>query len=134
MNAKDVGVRYGKGGKTVFRAIQNWPWLLRVHLLQRSCHWMKLIPSEDTNILTILADCKRKIVVGVVVGKDKDAFAHALVDMEVRGADRIKVGSITRDMYRKYVSKASGTMRQAGIGCDSFHLANQMNESVDRIR
>lgn len=86
------------------------------------------------NYFTIMSDRTAKKVVGVAIGKDKEAFAHALIDMEIRGGSRQEVKTITMDMSRSYISAASETMAQADIVFDRFHIAKKLNEAVDKIR
>ena len=83
---------------------------------------------------TILADRQEKKVVGIAVGKDKDAFAHALIDMEVRGADRKKVETITMDMSNSYIAAAEQYLEQGEIIFDRFHIMKSLNEAVDEVR
>ena len=70
----------------------------------------------------------------MTVGKDTDAFAHALVDMEIKGADRTEVKTLTMDMSRSYISAAIKHMAQAKIVFDRFHIVKKMNEAVDAMR
>ena len=86
------------------------------------------------NYFTIMSDREAKKVVGVALGKDKEAFAHALLDMEVRGGSRQEIRSITMDMSRSYISAAQDTMGQADIVFDRFHIVKKLNEAVDKIR
>jgi transposase len=84
--------------------------------------------------LTILADREAKKVVGVSVGKNKDALAHALLDMEARGADRIEVRTVTMDMSTSYITGVVEAMPQAEIVFDRFHIVSKLNEAIDSIR
>jgi transposase len=86
------------------------------------------------NYFTIMCDRVAKKVVGIGVGKVKESFAHALIDMEIRGGSREKIRSITMDMSKSYISAASEMMRQADIIFDRFHLVKKLNEAVDKIR
>lgn len=86
------------------------------------------------NYFTIMSDREAKKVVGVAVGKDKEAFANALIDMEIRGAYREQVRAITMDMSKSYISAASETMSHADIVFDRFHIVKKLNEAVDQIR
>jgi len=83
---------------------------------------------------TILADSEKKKVVGIAVGKDKEAFAHALVDMEVRGADRKKVETITMDMSNSYIAAAEQYLEQGEVIFDRFHIMQNLNKAVDEVR
>jgi transposase len=86
------------------------------------------------NYFTIMSDREAKKVVGIAVGKDKEAFANALIDMEIRGGCREKVRTITMDMSKSYISAATETMSQADIVFDRFHIVKKINEAVDKIR
>jgi len=86
------------------------------------------------NYFTIMSDREAKKVVGVGIGKDKEAFAHALIDLEIRGGSRESIRSITMDMSRSYIAAASETMSQADIIFDRFHIVKKLNEAVDKIR
>ena len=86
------------------------------------------------NYFTIMSDREAKKVVGVGIGKDKEAFAHALVDLEIRGGSREAIRSITMDISRSYIAAASETMSQADIIFDRFHIVKKLNEAVDKIR
>ena len=90
--------------------------------------------KKGHNYLTIMADRERKKVVGVSIGKDHEAFAEALIDMEVRGAYTEEVKTITMDMSTSYIKGAQEKMPQAAIVFDRFHIAKKMNEAVDQIR
>lgn len=90
--------------------------------------------KKGHNYLTIMADRERKKVVGIAVGKDHEAFAHALLDMEVRGASRQEVRTVTMDMSTSYIKGAKESLQQASIVFDRFHIAKQMNAAVDEVR
>jgi len=86
------------------------------------------------NYFTIMSDRKAKKVVGIGIGKDKEAFGEALLEMEVRGGSRQRVRAITMDMSKSYISAANETMEQADIVFDRFHIVKKLNEAVDKIR
>lgn len=86
------------------------------------------------NYFTIMSDRVAKKVVCIAIGKDKDAFAHALIDMEIRGGSREEIRAITMDMSRSYISAAQETMRNADIVFDRFHIIKKLNEAIDKIR
>jgi len=132
-----VGRRYEINPKTVFRIVQK---KVSYALATQDIEAVKELSVDETssskghNYLTIMADRERKKVVGVSCGKDMDAFAHCLIDMEIRGADRTKVKTITMDMSRSYISATEATMSQADIVFDRFHIVKKLNEAVDQIR
>ena len=73
-------------------------------------------------------------MVGIAEGKDKEAFANALIDMEVRGSYRHKVRTLTMDMSKSYIAGANKFMPDAAIVFDRFHIMKMLNEAVDKIR
>lgn len=84
--------------------------------------------------ITVLTDVERKKVVGLAPGKDAEAFNNALIDMEIRGADRNRVSVITMDMSPSFISAASKKMPNAKLVFDRFHLEQSMNKAVDQVR
>ena len=137
MSSSGVGRRLGIGAQSVFRIIRRY---VSGALATQDIAVVKELSVDETsskkghNYLTILADRKAKKVVGVAVGKNKEAFAHALVDMEVRGGDREKVRTVTMDMSTSYIAAVNEYMLQAEIVFDRFHIVKKMNEAVDQIR
>lgn len=137
LSASTTGSRTGISNKQVFRIISR-------HVSSALSH-QELSPITELsvdetsskkghNYLTVLADRQAKKVVGLAAGKDQEAFAHALVDMEVRGAYRDEVQTVTMDMSKSYIAGVSQTMPQAEIVFDRFHIVSKMNEAVDKIR
>lgn len=137
MSGSAVGRRLGIGSKRVFGIVRRY---VSYALATQSLADVKKLSADETsskkghNYLTILADRVAKKVVGVAVGKDKEAFAHALLDMEVRGADRKKVKAVTMDMSRSYISAVDEFLPDADIVFDRFHIRKKLNEAVDEIR
>jgi len=137
MTATGVGRRYGISGKTVFRILQKY---VSHALATQDLEDVEQLSVDETsskkghNYFTIMADRLRKKVVGVGVGKDKEAYAQSLIDIEVRGGTREKVKTITMDMSRSYISATEQLIPQADIVFDRFHLAKRLNKAVDQIR
>ena len=137
MSASSAGNLMGISGKRVFAIISR---RVSVALCHQEIEEVRELSVDETstrkghNYMTIFSDREAKKVVGVAVGKDKEAFAHALIDMEIRGADRTKVRTVTMDMSKSYIAGVNTTMQQADIVFDRFHIASKMNEAVDSIR
>jgi transposase len=137
MSASAVGRRLNIGSKRVFGVVRRY---VSQALATQDIEIVKELSVDETssskghNYLTILADREAKKVVGVAVGKDKDAVAHALIDMEVRGGDRTKVKSVTMDMSRSYISATNEYMPKAAITFDRYHISALLNKAVDEIR
>jgi transposase len=84
--------------------------------------------------ITELTDMERNTVVGHAPGKDAEAFNNALIDMEIRGADRNRLSVITMDMSPSFISAAIKKMPKAKLVFDRFHLEQSMNKVVDQVR
>jgi transposase len=137
MSARSAGNLLGISGKRVFGIINR---RVSIALSNQDLEPVKHLSVDETSsrrghkYLTVMTDREAKKVVGVSVGKDKIAFDNALIDMEVRGAYREQVRSITMDMSKSYIAGVNETMQQAEIIFDRFHIASKMNEAVDAIR
>ena len=57
---------------------------------------------------------------------------NALIDMEVRGAYREKVRSVTMDMSKAYIAAVVEYFENADITFDRFHLSKKLNEAIAR--
>jgi len=137
MSASAIGRRLGIGAKRVFRIIRRH---VSHALATEELEDVKELSVDETstkkghNYITVLSDREERKVVGIAVGKNKEAFAHALIDMEVRGADRNKVKTVTMDMLRSYKSAVDEFIPQAQIVFDRFHIVKKLNEAVNEIR
>jgi len=137
MSNSSVGKRLKIYPKRVFRIVSRH---VGYALATQDLSDVKEMSADETsskkghNYFTILADRVAKKVVGIAIGKDKNAFAHALLDMEVRGADRHEVRTITMDMSRSYISAAAEYIDKAEVVFDRFHIMKNLNKAVDAIR
>ena len=137
MSCSAAGRHLGIGGKRITGIIGRY---VGHALATQTLKPVKEMSVDETsskkghNYLTILADRKAKKVVGVSEGKDKIAFTEALMDMEIRGADRKKVKTITMDMSRSYIAGVNEQLPQADIVFDRFHIIKKLTEAVDKIR
>ncbi len=137
MSASAAGRQMQIGARRVFRILRTY---VTNALATQSIAPIKNLSVDETstrkghNYFTILADHDAKKVVGVSEGKDKQACAQALTDMEVRGAPPEYVRTVTMDMSRSYISAAAQYLQNADIVFDRFHIIKQMNEAVDKIR
>lgn len=137
MPASRAGQHMNIAGKRAFAIVSRH---VSIALAHQPLDTVRELSVDETSsrkghkYFTILADREAKKVVGVAVGKSKDAFAHALIDMEVRGADRTEVRTVTMDMSKSYIAGVDEAMPQADIVFDRFHIASKLNEAVDDIR
>lgn len=137
MSASSAGVHHGLDSRVIFRIIAR---NVSIALASQELEDVEELSVDETShkkghkYLTIMCDLKKKKVVGIAPGKDKDAFANALIDMEVRGADRTEVKVVTMDMSRSYISACNEQLPEAEILFDRFHISKLLNEAVDQIR
>lgn len=137
MSASAVGRRYEMDSRRVFRVMARH---VSIALATQPLAEFEELSVDETsrkkghNYLTILCDRIAKKVVGISVGKDKEAFAHALIDMEVRGASRETVKNVTMDMSTAYISAVEDYMKHVEIIFDRFHISQLLNKAVDQIR
>jgi transposase len=90
--------------------------------------------AKGHTYFTVLTDREAKKVVGLSLGKDSDAVGHAMIDMEIRGADRQKVKVVTSDLSPAYIKAQRELLPKADLVFDRFHLAQLMGKAVDKVR
>ena len=137
MSASAAGNHLGISDKRVFAIAQR-----RVShaLTEQPLQGVEDMSIDETssrkghNYLTVIGDRQAKKVVGLSIGNDADALALALIDLEVRGAYREKVKTVTMDMSTAYISGVTISMPKAKIVFDRFHLVKKLNEGIDKIR
>ncbi|MEZ4988602.1 MAG: transposase [Saprospiraceae bacterium] len=101
MSNSKIAERLSIGSKRVFGIIRRH---VSEALSTQPLDTVKELSVDETSAkkghdyVTILADRERKKVVGVAVGKDYEGFAHALIDLVIRGACREEVRTVTMDM------------------------------------
>ena len=137
MSMRGVGRRLGIGDKRVAGIVRRH---VAQALANQQIDPVKELSVDETSTrkghkyFTVMCDREAKKIVGIGIGKDKDAFAHALIDMEIRGGSGEEVKCITMDMSKSYISAANETMEKADIVFDRFHIVKKLNEAVDAIR
>lgn len=90
--------------------------------------------TKGHNYFTILTDRQAGKVVGIAEGKDHKAVDKALIDMEIRGADRSEVQTVTLDMSTAYIAACDRYFPDAERVFDRFHIMKKLNEAVDAVR
>lgn len=137
MSLSGAGRYLGISGKRVFTMIKN---KTITALVNQPLEEVKEASLDETsykkghNYFTVLADTKRKKVVGISIGKGQESVNEALIDMEVRGGSRKTIRTITMDMSTSYISGVEKYLPQAEVVFDRFHLEQHMNKVVDEIR
>ncbi|MBK7373690.1 MAG: ISL3 family transposase [Saprospiraceae bacterium] len=84
--------------------------------------------------LSILSDSKRKKVVGVGLGKGKEAVLEGLEEMESRGSKAEGVKYATTDFSPSYISAVLEYIPNAIQIYDRFHLEQLLSKAVDTVR
>jgi len=90
--------------------------------------------KKGHHYFTVMTDRQEKKVTGIGIGRNEEAFLEALQEMELRGADRHHVRTITMDMSKSYIKGAVQHLEQADIVFDRFHVVKQLNTAIDTIR
>jgi len=90
--------------------------------------------QKGHDYITILTDRKLKKVVGLGHGKGEEAVKEALIEMEVRGADRNDVETVTLDFSPSFDAACDNYFPQAAKVFDRFHLDNLLSKAVDQVR
>ena len=137
VSANGTGQLLNIGGKRIFGIIQRH---VSLALANQALASVKEASVDEVSskkghkYLTVISDRSNKKVVGISAGKDELAMSNALIDMQVRGAEKEKIKSITMDMSRSFIAGARNELPQAVIIFDRFHIAKLLNEAVDKIR
>ncbi|MBK8283365.1 MAG: transposase [Saprospiraceae bacterium] len=84
--------------------------------------------------MSILSDSKRKKVVGVGLGKGKEAVLEGLEEMESRGSKAEGVKYATTDFSPSYISAVLEYIPNAIQIYDRFHLEQLLSKAVDTVR
>lgn len=90
--------------------------------------------SKHHKYITVLTDKEQRKVVGLGLGKGKEAVEDSLVDMQIRGASVAKVKTISMDFSPAYIAACDQFMPQAKRVFDRFHLEAMLNKAVDEVR
>lgn len=90
--------------------------------------------KKGHDYITILTDMQAKKVVGIGHGKGVEAVEEALMEMEVRCADREDVETVSLDFSAAYIAACNQYFPQAATVFDRFHLESLLNKAVDQVR
>jgi transposase len=90
--------------------------------------------QKGHDYITVLTDKKSKKVVGLGHGKGEEAVKEALIEMEVRGADRDDVETISLDFSPSFIAACNNYFPQAAKVFDRFHLDKLLSTAVDQVR
>lgn len=90
--------------------------------------------KKGHNYLTILSDSNRKKIVGVGIGKGKEAVLEGLKEMEIRGSQAQHVKYTTIDFSPAYISAVLEYLPNSIQIFDRFHLEQLLTKAVDTIR
>lgn len=137
MSASGVGDYYNMDSRKASRIVSSH---VSHALATQKLKDVKDLSTDETsskkghNYLTFLCDRNAKKVVGISMGKDRKAVRNAYIDLEVRGAYKDKVRSVTLDMSKSYISACELYMPKANMAFDRFHIVKKLNEAIDDIR
>lgn len=107
---------------------------------EQSLDQVEVIGIDEVSIqkghkyLSIISDSKRKKVIGVGLGKGKEAVLEGLKEMESRGSKASRVNFATIDFSPSYISAVLEYLPNAIQIYDRFHLEQLLSKAVDTIR
>lgn len=90
--------------------------------------------KKGHNYLTILSDVEQKKVVGIGVGKNKEAVVAGIRDMESRGSKASKVKEVAIDLSPAFTSAALEYFENASMVYDRFHVEQLLSRALDTVR
>jgi transposase len=90
--------------------------------------------KKGHNYITVLTDRKRKKVVGLGLGKNKEAVQIAVNEMESRGSKAEKVKTLTLDLSPAFISASNKIFENSEIVFDRFHIDQLLSRAIDEIR
>ena len=90
--------------------------------------------KKGHNYITILSDAKEKKVVGIGVGRNKEAVLAGIQEMEVRGSKASEVAEVAIDLSPAYTSAALEYFERASIVYDRFHVEQLLSKALDTVR
>jgi transposase len=86
------------------------------------------------NYVTIVADAKRKRVLYVTEGKDKEAVDRFAEDFEAHKGKTENIKEVCMDMSAAFIEATLENFENAQITYDRFHVMKLANEALDAVR
>jgi len=84
--------------------------------------------------MTSFGDLEASRVVFLGEGRKKGVVEEFLRDLEARGADPAQIKVVCCDMWDPYLSGVHRFLKQGRIVFDRFHVMNQLNQALERVR
>ena len=90
--------------------------------------------KKGHNYFLITTDLDQRKVINVVPGKDSNAMAAAIKELEALGLDPLKVKEVSIDMSKAFIKGVRENLPNAQITFDKFHIIKPLNEALDAVR
>jgi transposase len=90
--------------------------------------------SKGHQYISVFADLVRKRVLFATEGKDKQTWVQFLEALERHNGHRHSLTQASMDMSLAYQSGATENCRNAQLVFDKFHVIQNANEAVDKVR
>ena len=84
--------------------------------------------------MTSFADLEASRVVFLGEGRKRGVIEAFTQDLESRGVDPDQIEVICCDMWDPYLSGIGKSLKKARVVFDRFHVMNQINEAIERVR
>lgn len=84
--------------------------------------------------MTSFGDLERSRVVFLGEGRKRGVIKDFTRDLEARGIDPNQIEVICCDMWDPYLSGIGESLKRARVVFDRFHVMNQINEAIEKVR
>lgn len=88
--------------------------------------------SHDSQYVCVLVDCKNKQVVDILPSRKKDYLEKYFSAIPLNERQNVKYVSF--DMWETYRKISKRYLPNAKLICDHFHIIQELNRRVDRVR
>lgn len=137
MSMRGAGRMVKEDGRVIGRIIQKY---VDKALMEQPLEQVKVAGIDEVsykkghNYFTILSNTEKKKVVGIGIGKGKEAVEEALTEMELRGSDRKQIEIVTADLSPSYIAAQKELLPNSKMIYDRFHIEQLLSKAIDELR
>lgn len=137
MSLPKVGKLVSLDSRVIGRMIE---YAVECGLMKSPLKQVKQLSIDETsskkghNYVTILSDVEAKKVVGIGIGKNKEAVQAGIREMEARGSKASRVKEVAIDLSPAYTSAVLEYFENASLVYDRFHVEQLLSKAVDTVR
>lgn len=137
MSLSGAGRMLGEDGRVVQRILD---WHVEKAKTEQPLKQVEVLGIDEVSIkrghkyLTILSDCEQKKVVGIGIGKGREAVVEGLIEMGKRDSLVEEIKFVTTDLSPAYTSAVLEFLPDAKHIYDRFHLEELLSKALDTVR